>query len=100
MGERGKLQIPEKTRQPAASSTTIPTYKNPGMAPPRIEPGSHGWEAGSLTTRPPRTPHAVSMERRRKEGAGETRDPRENPPTNGIVRQDSHLRKSGDPTGD
>ncbi|KAJ8881621.1 hypothetical protein PR048_018107 [Dryococelus australis] len=27
--------------------------------------------------------------------AGETRDPRENPPTSGIVRHDSHLRKSG-----
>ncbi|KAJ8869819.1 hypothetical protein PR048_028828 [Dryococelus australis] len=29
------------------------------------------------------------------EGAGETEDPRENPPTNGIVRHDSHMRKSG-----
>ncbi|KAJ8868630.1 hypothetical protein PR048_030169 [Dryococelus australis] len=28
-------------------------------------------------------------------GAGETGVPRENPPTNGIVRHDSHLRKSG-----
>ncbi|KAJ8867287.1 hypothetical protein PR048_031086 [Dryococelus australis] len=30
---------------------------------------------------------------------GETGDPRENPPTNGIVRHDSHLRKSVDPAG-
>ncbi|KAJ8872543.1 hypothetical protein PR048_026149 [Dryococelus australis] len=28
-------------------------------------------------------------------GRGETGDPRENPPTNGIVRHDSHMRKSG-----
>ncbi|KAJ8880815.1 hypothetical protein PR048_017286 [Dryococelus australis] len=34
------------------------------------------------------------------EGAGETGDPRENPLTNGIVRHDSHLRKSGDPARD
>ncbi|KAJ8884319.1 hypothetical protein PR048_016176 [Dryococelus australis] len=27
-------------------------------------------------------------------------DPRENPPTNGIVRYESHLRKSGEPAGD
>ncbi|KAJ8865885.1 hypothetical protein PR048_033408 [Dryococelus australis] len=36
----------------------------------------------------------VNMERRRNEGEGETGDPRRNPPTNGIVRHDSHLRKS------
>ncbi|KAJ8871030.1 hypothetical protein PR048_027333 [Dryococelus australis] len=41
----------------------------------------------------------VNMERHRNEGAEETGDPRENPPTNGIVRHDSHLRKSGDPGG-
>ncbi|KAJ8865841.1 hypothetical protein PR048_033363 [Dryococelus australis] len=35
----------------------------------------------------------VNMERRRNEGAGETEHPRENPPTGGIVRQDSHMRK-------
>ncbi|KAJ8869902.1 hypothetical protein PR048_028911 [Dryococelus australis] len=42
----------------------------------------------------------VSMELRRNDGAGVTGDPREDPPTNGIVGHDSHLRKSGDPTGD
>ncbi|KAJ8870660.1 hypothetical protein PR048_029683 [Dryococelus australis] len=36
----------------------------------------------------------VNMEWRRNEGAGETGDPLENPPTNGIVRQDSHLRNN------
>ncbi|KAJ8891816.1 hypothetical protein PR048_004370 [Dryococelus australis] len=40
------------------------------------------------------------MERRRNDGAGEAGDPREDPPTNGIVRHDSHLRKSDDPAGD
>ncbi|KAJ8871037.1 hypothetical protein PR048_027341 [Dryococelus australis] len=30
---------------------------------------------------------------------GETGDPQVNPPTNGIVRHDSHLRKSGDSAG-
>ncbi|KAJ8875249.1 hypothetical protein PR048_023144 [Dryococelus australis] len=42
----------------------------------------------------------VSMEQRRNERAGEAGDPRENPPTNGIVRDDSHVRESGDPAGD
>ncbi|KAJ8873410.1 hypothetical protein PR048_024226 [Dryococelus australis] len=38
----------------------------------------------------------VSMEQRRDERAEETGDPRgEDPPTNGIVRHDSHMRKSG-----
>ncbi|KAJ8894438.1 hypothetical protein PR048_007092 [Dryococelus australis] len=37
----------------------------------------------------------MSMEQRRNERAGETGDPRENPPTNGIVRHDSHMRKFG-----
>ncbi|KAJ8892204.1 hypothetical protein PR048_004784 [Dryococelus australis] len=42
----------------------------------------------------------VNVERRRNEGAGETGDLGENPPTNGIVRHDSHFRKSSDPAGD
>ncbi|KAJ8868742.1 hypothetical protein PR048_030282 [Dryococelus australis] len=36
----------------------------------------------------------LSMERCRNEGVRETGDRRENPPTNGIVWHDSHLRKS------
>ncbi|KAJ8869044.1 hypothetical protein PR048_030595 [Dryococelus australis] len=39
----------------------------------------------------------VNMERRRNEGAAETGDPRENPPTNGIARHDSHFRKCSYP---
>ncbi|KAJ8882944.1 hypothetical protein PR048_014783, partial [Dryococelus australis] len=42
-----------KTRL-TASSGTIPTCENPAAAPPGIEPGSHGWEASSLTTTTPR----------------------------------------------
>ncbi|KAJ8867056.1 hypothetical protein PR048_032918 [Dryococelus australis] len=37
----------------------------------------------------------ASMEQLRNERTGETGDPRENPPTNGIVRHDSHMRKLG-----
>ncbi|KAJ8870091.1 hypothetical protein PR048_029102 [Dryococelus australis] len=35
----------------------------------------------------------VSMEQRKHERAGETGDPRENPPTNCVVRHDSQMRK-------
>ncbi|KAJ8866028.1 hypothetical protein PR048_033552 [Dryococelus australis] len=38
---------------------------------------------------------AVSVEQRRNEATGETGDPRENPPADGTVRHDSHMRKSG-----
>ncbi|KAJ8877360.1 hypothetical protein PR048_021814 [Dryococelus australis] len=38
----------------------------------------------------------ANMERRRIGGAGEMGDPLENPLTNGIVRHDFHLRKSGE----
>ncbi|KAJ8898324.1 hypothetical protein PR048_003684 [Dryococelus australis] len=42
----------------------------------------------------------ASMQQRRNERAGETGDTRENSPTSGIVRHDSHVRKSGgDPAG-
>ncbi|KAJ8868869.1 hypothetical protein PR048_030410 [Dryococelus australis] len=36
----------------------------------------------------------TGMEQRRNAGAGETGDPQENPPTNGITRHDLHMRKS------
>ncbi|KAJ8870524.1 hypothetical protein PR048_029547 [Dryococelus australis] len=39
--------------------------------------------------------HRLNPEGQRKAFAGETEDIRENPPTSGIVRHDSHLRKSG-----
>ncbi|KAJ8895468.1 hypothetical protein PR048_000801 [Dryococelus australis] len=40
----------------------------------------------------------VSMEQRRNERAWETGDPRENPPTNGLVRHDSRIDPAGDST--
>ncbi|KAJ8889781.1 hypothetical protein PR048_009284 [Dryococelus australis] len=39
-----KRDIPEKTRRPVASHGTIPTYENPGVTWPEIEPGSPWWE--------------------------------------------------------
>ncbi|KAJ8894266.1 hypothetical protein PR048_006878 [Dryococelus australis] len=48
---RGKRQIPEKIRQPAASASTIPTCENPGSTPPGVEPCLPLWEASGLTTK-------------------------------------------------
>ncbi|KAJ8881452.1 hypothetical protein PR048_017933 [Dryococelus australis] len=48
-----KREIPKKTRRPAASSGTIPTYENPGVTPPGIEPGLSRGETSSLATTPP-----------------------------------------------
>ncbi|KAJ8868661.1 hypothetical protein PR048_030200 [Dryococelus australis] len=45
---RHYFQIPEKTRRPAASSGTIPTCENPGVARPGIEPGSP-WRQASMS---------------------------------------------------
>ncbi|KAJ8866780.1 hypothetical protein PR048_032641 [Dryococelus australis] len=62
-----------------------------------------GPRTSSWTSRmrgPPIRVIEVSMERRRNESAEEPGDPRENSPTNGIVRHDSHLRKSDDPARD
>ncbi|KAJ8894709.1 hypothetical protein PR048_000016 [Dryococelus australis] len=50
MKGRGKREIPEKIRRPAASYGMIPTCENLGETPP----GSPRWEASSLTTTPPR----------------------------------------------
>ncbi|KAJ8866284.1 hypothetical protein PR048_032127 [Dryococelus australis] len=41
---RGERDITEKSRQPAASSGTIPTCKDPGATPPGNEPGSISWK--------------------------------------------------------
>ncbi|KAJ8869236.1 hypothetical protein PR048_030808 [Dryococelus australis] len=64
---------------------------------PRVATGPHPKHA-SCRLKPMRVIE-VNMERRRNEEAGETGDARENPPTNGIVRHDSHLRISGGPAG-
>ncbi|KAJ8873822.1 hypothetical protein PR048_024658 [Dryococelus australis] len=47
MQGQGKLEIPEKTCRPAASSGTVPTGENPKTTPP-------GLVASSLITAPPR----------------------------------------------
>ncbi|KAJ8865824.1 hypothetical protein PR048_033346 [Dryococelus australis] len=102
-------RMEEAESQPVAMETPTDTLgainSNPsGVRPSRL--GAAGRKA--LVVRPrqallphrgrPFTPMRViegTMERRRNEGAGETGDPRENSPTNGIVRGDSHLRKFG-----
>ncbi|KAJ8878202.1 hypothetical protein PR048_022670 [Dryococelus australis] len=53
MKGRRKREMPEKIRRPAASSGTIPTCENPGVARPGIEPGSPWREASRLTAQPP-----------------------------------------------
>ncbi|KAJ8869873.1 hypothetical protein PR048_028882 [Dryococelus australis] len=50
MKGRGKREIPEKTRRPAASSH----MRKSGVIRPGIEPGSLWWEASRLTAQPPR----------------------------------------------
>ncbi|KAJ8895913.1 hypothetical protein PR048_001253 [Dryococelus australis] len=60
----GKREIPEKTRQPAASSATIPTWGNLGATPPEIEPVSLRCGASILATTPPRPPETAKGKRR------------------------------------
>ncbi|KAJ8872586.1 hypothetical protein PR048_026192 [Dryococelus australis] len=62
-GRVERERSPRKTRRPAASSGTITICENPGVTPPRIEPGSPRWEASSLTTTPLRSPpiHAPTL---------------------------------------
>ncbi|KAJ8873307.1 hypothetical protein PR048_026941 [Dryococelus australis] len=55
-GQRGKRDIPEKTRRPAASSCRIPTCENLGATAPGIEPSSLKWKASCLVTTSPRPP--------------------------------------------
>ncbi|KAJ8897528.1 hypothetical protein PR048_002875 [Dryococelus australis] len=51
--------------------------------------------AAILGVAKPKVVIEMSMEHRWYEMAGKTGDTQENPPTNGIVRHDSHMRKSG-----
>ncbi|KAJ8866331.1 hypothetical protein PR048_032174 [Dryococelus australis] len=46
-----KRETPEKTRLPAASYGTIPTFEFPGATPPGHEPGSPWWEATAAAAR-------------------------------------------------
>ncbi|KAJ8873304.1 hypothetical protein PR048_026938 [Dryococelus australis] len=89
----------------------FPHAKNQKRPRRVIEPGTLRQEASSLTTALSRPPSVgggssesmrvieVRMERNRNLGAGEAGDPREGPLTNGIVRHDSHMRKSFDQAG-
>ncbi|KAJ8873928.1 hypothetical protein PR048_024765 [Dryococelus australis] len=69
----------------------------PGLIPSGVTPGFSrvGIVPNDAADRRPMGDIEVSMEQRRNERAGETGDLRENPPTNGMVRHDSHMRKSG-----
>ncbi|KAJ8869888.1 hypothetical protein PR048_028897 [Dryococelus australis] len=51
---RREREIHKKTRRPATSSGTIPTYENPEVTRPGIEPGSPWWKVSRLTAQPPR----------------------------------------------
>ncbi|KAJ8873683.1 hypothetical protein PR048_024515 [Dryococelus australis] len=68
---------------------------------PRLHTHVHSKSSMQLAAQPEqRSEIEVSMEQRRNVRVGETGDPRVNPPTNGIVRHDFHVRKSGrDPAG-
>ncbi|KAJ8884002.1 hypothetical protein PR048_015858, partial [Dryococelus australis] len=85
----------EKTRQQAASSSTIPTCNNPGVNLSDIEPRSpcaeESWAALNIEV----LRAEVIIEQHRNARARETGDPRENPSTSGIARHDSHVLKSG-----
>ncbi|KAJ8877437.1 hypothetical protein PR048_021891, partial [Dryococelus australis] len=75
----------------------IPTWPTPTIVTllPEDSLGCATWRFGRLLTSRSLEPMwviEVSMEQRRNERAGETEDPREDPPTNGIVRHDSHMR--------
>ncbi|KAJ8866026.1 hypothetical protein PR048_033550 [Dryococelus australis] len=114
----GNWRSPRIIRRPAASSGTSAKIR----ARPRREsdmvplgpssipaPATRVWEIRPFTARSSgieaailrlgwftrRLQRLASMAERRNEGAGETGDRRENPPTSGIVRRDSHMRKSG-----
>ncbi|KAJ8872773.1 hypothetical protein PR048_026389 [Dryococelus australis] len=50
---RGDREYPEKSHRREASSSTIPTFENPGVNPPGIGPGSPWREASALATGPP-----------------------------------------------
>ncbi|KAJ8869230.1 hypothetical protein PR048_030802 [Dryococelus australis] len=58
----GEMRSParEQMRVKRGEHRAAPKCKgeNPGSTPPGIEPGSPGWEAGSLTTSTPSWPHA------------------------------------------
>ncbi|KAJ8894238.1 hypothetical protein PR048_006850 [Dryococelus australis] len=86
MEVRGKRDIPEKTRRPAASSGTIPTCRNPGVTQPEIEPEKRLGQKtpGSREAmRAKRGEHGAAPE---CEGGWKLDIPEENPPTRAKAR--------------
>ncbi|KAJ8879668.1 hypothetical protein PR048_020276 [Dryococelus australis] len=68
----GKREIPEKSRRPTASSSTIPTCENP-VTRPGIQPGSPWREASVLIAQPPRPPRSAILGVHSLRGAGADR---------------------------
>ncbi|KAJ8886331.1 hypothetical protein PR048_012542 [Dryococelus australis] len=72
--ERGNRGVPEETRRPVISSSTIPTSESPGVTPPGIEPRSPNWrylESTTLST--VETYVCVRLERRGRQRGVATR---------------------------
>ncbi|KAJ8874981.1 hypothetical protein PR048_022871 [Dryococelus australis] len=84
------------TQSPAASRTTGEAILNNLRIVPKYTWGNLYRYFSVPRSREPMRAIEASVERRRNEVAGETGDPRENPPTNGIVRRDAHMRNSGE----
>ncbi|KAJ8873984.1 hypothetical protein PR048_024824 [Dryococelus australis] len=61
---------------------------------PGIAPGSPWWGGGDYSNYYTTAVSEMSMDERQNVTEGETGDPRVNTPTSGIVRHDSHFRKS------
>ncbi|KAJ8870798.1 hypothetical protein PR048_027097 [Dryococelus australis] len=71
--------IPEKTLRPAASSSTIPTYVNPGATPPGIEPST--LVGGDYSN------HHTTAASRRQEARWRRRKPGQRPAVNDARKE-------------
>ncbi|KAJ8885947.1 hypothetical protein PR048_012153 [Dryococelus australis] len=95
-----KREIPKKPIDQRHLQKQFLCMENPGATLPGTEASSHWWEASTLAAKSPRPTITegkllASVEQRRNGRAWESEDPRVNPPTSGIVRHDSHMRKPG-----
>ncbi|KAJ8877000.1 hypothetical protein PR048_021452 [Dryococelus australis] len=83
---------------PQRGHQTSPSWANVNLQekPAAAHAASHNQNFDSCyTTRVPMRVIEVSMMQRQNERAAETGNPQENQPTNGIIRHNSHMRKSG-----
>ncbi|KAJ8871768.1 hypothetical protein PR048_028108 [Dryococelus australis] len=88
--EEVSLPTPQRTRSPEVrASCHVPTQRRQPARP--SDQQSHGSDTTSH-----RGGSEVSMEQRWNERAGETGDPRENPPTCGIARRESDPFRLGE----